>query len=185
MRKLPPSLECPVDNLLIDITEPTLKYLHEVGCTPNHLTTFGVLFRALSMMVLLDGRLSQLLFLIVYLIGFMFDCMDGFYARRYNMCTVFGDFYDHASDTCFAALVIYYHWTHQTMYHMLANLGLLVLLAVHIGCSQLYWSESRSGSGEYLDIYKNLPYISKDWLPVTRYFGCGTYIILSSLLCCL
>jgi len=33
-----------------------------------------------------------------YLISYMFDCWDGYYARKYNMESKFGDYYDHVSD---------------------------------------------------------------------------------------
>ena len=31
-------------------------------------------------------------------VGYFFDCMDGHFARKYNMVTEFGDMYDYITD---------------------------------------------------------------------------------------
>jgi phosphatidylglycerophosphate synthase len=54
---------------------------------------------------------KPMLSVICYFISYFFDCCDGYYARKYNMCTKFGDFYDHVKDWVinflFIGLLIY------------------------------------------------------------------------------
>lgn len=56
-------------------------------------------------------RFRRILAGICFFLGYYFDCLDGFYARKYNACTLFGCWFDHLNDiitTCaFFALFIY------------------------------------------------------------------------------
>ena len=45
------------------------------------------------------------------MLGYYFDCIDGPMARKYNMVTVFGDYYDHGTDIICFTLVNYYYFT--------------------------------------------------------------------------
>ena len=97
MRKLPSSLENPIDNFIYIGVEYLSPIVYKMGLTPNMITTLGNIFTVLFVVFFLKKQyeLSALSFLVSY----YFDCLDGYVARSYNMVTVFGDYYDHISDS--------------------------------------------------------------------------------------
>jgi phosphatidylglycerophosphate synthase len=95
-RKIPAHLENPIDNGMINMSNkiaPTLKSWH---LTPNHITTISAIFGALTLYSLAHSWYA--IAGIAHIIQYFFDCVDGNYARTYNMVTVFGDYYDHIKD---------------------------------------------------------------------------------------
>jgi CDP-alcohol phosphatidyltransferase len=95
-RKIPPSLENPIDNFFIGAAETLNPALRRAGVTPNILTSLGLLAGMTSARLLARGhpRASAVL----YLVSYFFDCADGNMARKYGMVTQFGDWYDHGAD---------------------------------------------------------------------------------------
>jgi len=182
MRKIPYELDNPIDNFMLSYCgDPLMDRLYKLGVTPNMITTVGNVFRGLSVYFLYSGRKE--LFLILYVVGYYFDCLDGHFARRYNMCSKFGDFYDHISDTTFYFFLIYYVFFNSTLlespyFTRVLTLFLIMgfLMFIHIGCQQTYYGSS---GVEYMDVCKSIC-SNKDWLWWTRYFGCGTNIIFSA-----
>ena len=85
-----------IDSFILKIFDITQSYLYIMNIHPNHITTLSFL----------SGLLSCFLFYknyylssgIVYFISYIFDSIDGRYARKYNMVTNFGDHYDHSTD---------------------------------------------------------------------------------------
>ena len=77
---------------------------------------YKILFKSLidrkssgNRVLIKSGRLAfnYIISAILYLTRYIFDCIDGFYARKYNMTTVFGDWYDHISDILINLIYIY------------------------------------------------------------------------------
>ena len=88
-RKVPPELEAPVDLVLLDIAEFLRPWFHGVGFTPNGITVLSGILQFMGVWMLYRG--NYLWAAALYLIGYMFDDMDGYYARYYDMTTQFGD----------------------------------------------------------------------------------------------
>jgi len=183
MRKLPKELENPFDNVMLSMCgNEMMDNLYKNGITPNMITTVGNFFRILSIYFLYHHQ--KLFFILFYIFGYYFDCLDGHYARQYNLCSKFGDVYDHASDLIFYILLIYYIFQRSSLpnsqYFIPVTILLItfsILLLVHMGCQQIYYKSE----DEYLDVCKSLCF-NEDWLTVTRHFGCGTYILLITIL---
>ena len=64
--------------------------------TPNMITTYSFATGLLAVWALWHRRIS--LFMLLFSTSYIFDCLDGQFARRYDMCTKFGDVYDHVTD---------------------------------------------------------------------------------------
>jgi phosphatidylglycerophosphate synthase len=96
MRKINSNLENPFDNAIYIIVEYLAPYAHKFGFTPNMITTSSNLFTIIAIYYLLNYYF--VVAAILYLISYMFDCLDGYVARKYNMVSIFGDYYDHISD---------------------------------------------------------------------------------------
>lgn len=185
MRKLPAELDNPIDNVMLwCCSDSLMERLYKAGVTPNMITTVGNIFRGLSLYFLFSQATgSKVLFVILYIFGYYFDCLDGHFARKYNMCTKFGDFYDHFSDIAFWLGILYYLLFYSTLptspYYYRAMTLLIAFLGltfVHFGCQQQYID----GSGEFLDVCQTICG-RKEWLYWSRYFGSGSLIVFTAL----
>ena len=183
MRKITCDCENPLDNILINISDYMCPYAKKYGFTPNVLTTISLIFCGISVLLLINR--NYLLAAFMYLISYYFDCMDGHFARKYNMVTKFGDYYDHIADVTKVVLILYilYIIDSKKFFIIIPFLILFMFLTfVHIGCQELYYDSIESHT---LSTLKNLcPVYNKNdktsivnTLGITRYVGCGTFTI--------
>lgn len=184
MRKIPGQMENPIDNVLLYLCDQSMEFFHSMHFTPNMLTTIGNLFRFISVYCVFNDY--KLLFVLFYLLGYYFDCLDGFYARKYKMTSKFGDYYDHFSDILFNVVLVYYIFFVSTLpdqdYYWIAvilYILLFMLMNINMGCQQII--KKKEPSGELLDLFNPLC-VSPDMIYWTRYFGSGTFISVTALL---
>ena len=138
MRKIDRKYEDFFDNIFIDITEYISPFLYATGHTPNILTTYSLLLGLLSSYFLYNDNL--LVFVILYLIAYFFDCADGHFARKYKMSSKYGDLYDHGVDitkniTLFL-VVIKKYYKHITIMNVLVLILFFIIMLAHLGCTQ-------------------------------------------------
>ena len=136
--KLNPNEEHPLDILIYKVTTPLLPIMYATNHSANTITSYSFFFGLLSLYSLWTGYVG--LFVVFYLISYVFDCMDGQFAREYNMTTRFGDFYDHTTDMIVyigIAVVVF-----QKKKRPMTNTVLLILILtvsmviMSIGCQQ-------------------------------------------------
>lgn len=185
MRKIPPQYDNPIDNIFIGICDYTCGFYKNFNFTPNILTSISLLLSIISAIFFYYDyyAISALLFLLSY----MYDCCDGHYARKYDMVTEFGCYYDHISDMFKYVLfgIVMYYKSKEKLFAMLPIfLSLSFLTLIHLGCQESYTDERiRSNSLSYLK--KLCPADPEIALTYTKLFGCGTtnlfvaYVILS------
>ena len=89
MRKLPEDLEGPVDNIVYKLVEYITPTLHKLGFTPNILTSFGNISTIIFAYLMFNNKFK--LAAIFFLFAYIFDCLDGYMARSFNMVTKYGD----------------------------------------------------------------------------------------------
>ena len=182
--KIPDNSENPIDFLLINkLCEPMSNVLNKniQNITPNHITTVGLIFGIISVICLYYNKfvLSFIFFWLYYLM----DCLDGYYARKYNMVTEFGDQYDHFRDV-FVTLIIYIliftklKTTKQKVFFIIICTLFLFLSFVHLGCQ-----EKNYNTIEKEDFLSKIKFLCLDEknIKYTRYFGSGTNILVISL----
>lgn len=150
MRKLPASLENPLDSLLMDVADAINPALRRLGHTPNAITTYSASSQALALWALHRGHVGA--FAVLWLLGYFWDVADGNYARAYGMTSRFGDLYDHLTDWLGVGGLAWVVWTRYDLrrappWFFLATSALLVLNVVHVGCQQVV----AGGKGETLD----------------------------------
>ena len=124
-RKLPNHMECPFDTILYTVIEPLSRFFHILNFTPNMLTTISTIFGAMSFYFLYKRK--EGFFVISFISYYLFDCLDGYYARKYGLCSKFGDYYDHIKDFIVAFLVIgliFYRLHKSRNYKAMILLGL-------------------------------------------------------------
>ena len=81
----------------------TVETWHELGATPNVLTTLGVITSIAALYSMYVGSFHSVLLFAV--LRWYFDYADGILARKYNQVTTFGDYYDHANDLIFIIVI--------------------------------------------------------------------------------
>jgi phosphatidylglycerophosphate synthase len=125
-----------VDVYLLRFTKQALPLFYATGHTPNVLTFYGLVLRLLAAFALTKASLG--LFICFWLLGYLFDCMDGQFARMYKMTSDFGDFFDHMSDlVVHIVLIVVVYWRYRTPWVTLGGLLLfLILMLMHMGCQQ-------------------------------------------------
>ena len=165
------------DNFINNLSIMLIKFFRILNFTPNYLTTIGNIFGILCIVCLLYKK--YYLAVIFYLMRYLFDAMDGLYARTYNMETKFGDNYDHISDYIFFTLTslifllkidFTYNFAFKIFYIMLS-----ITSAMHLGCIENYFINTKN-SNKHLPLLKILcP--KKISIHFIKYFGPGTFII--------
>jgi phosphatidylglycerophosphate synthase len=97
MRKIPSEYENPFDNYIINFADYTLPYVYNGGFEPNTITSLSCISCIIVIILLFQAKYYLAAFFLI--VSYFFDCLDGHLARSYNMVTVFGDYYDHISDS--------------------------------------------------------------------------------------
>ena len=108
MSKLQPHQEHPGEVLCYRFAEAVSPFFKRLGFTPNGLTTIS----NVGALMALYGAANRMttLFVLGYAIKYLFDCADGYFARRYQMTSRFGDLYDHVSDLLFVLGLLWLLW---------------------------------------------------------------------------
>jgi hypothetical protein len=118
--------ECLSDNYIFyPIASKLLEPFHKLNLTPNHITYLSTFFTLLSIYYLHNNMKTHTI--ISYLIGYILDCADGSYARKYNMKSQYGMVIDSASDMVSNEILILY-----LIYKYGFNRKILLLLCVSL-----------------------------------------------------
>ena len=185
VNKLPDIYECPVDVWLLRFIDTHLAWYYHEGFTPNTVTTVSILVGMLSAFVIYHQQFA--LGAVLFILAYYLDCVDGKLARKYNMVTAFGDFYDHFGDVLKFILVSYalYHNNNKKMspsQHTFKTIiiGLTCFLFLQIGYQETLYA---AGDSSTLCMFKTL--VSVDSRPersiqLTKYLGQGTFVVLFS-----
>jgi phosphatidylglycerophosphate synthase len=175
MRKIISGHENPIDNVLLQIVDKTEKYHRALDLTPNHLTTISLLFGILGAYFFYNN--NKKIAIIFLILAYYYDCMDGHYARKYNMTSEFGDYYDHVSDFFKFGLLFYVmHKLNPEKFMKILPFIIIfgLILGVHMGCQEK--NSNHTSVQPVLDKLKNMCH-NKNWIEFTRFFGCGTQVL--------
>ena len=172
------------DLYLLRFIDTHLHIYKQLNLTPNIITTFSLISGLTSgyMIYKKNFKSAGLLFFLAY----YFDCVDGKFARKYNMVTKFGDMYDHFSDVFKFFLVIFLLYKNNSK--KFARTGIIIILLIflclyQISCQQAIYEDTNNNSeSPTLDYFKP----SKESCLVniyhTKYFGCGTAFVFTSII---
>lgn len=182
VRKVPKYLENPFDDLFLNTADFSVDLLYKLGFTPNGVTTLSLLF---GVFCIIEFRRSRYISSsIMYLISYYFDCLDGHLARKYNMVTEFGDYYDHIKDYIIGGIV-FYHLFYE-YFNLDTNWKYLIILlpifaissVVHFGCQEVYYQYSTP----LMDSLRGVCIVQTkeeavEVMKYTRFFGIGSLTI--------
>lgn len=177
--KIPSSQENPFDVYNISLVDKLCPTFKSLKFTPNGITTLSLIFGLLSLLFL--WNYNVLGFGICYYISYLFDCLDGHYARKYNMVSKFGDLYDHIKDVLvvigiFTILYLRYKKKNNVWRNfILLTIGMTLFMNAQLGCQEKLYPKNESDT---LKFAKNLcPGSPTKTIQITKWFGCGTWII--------
>lgn len=189
MRKLPKNLDNPIDNILVDVADIISPFLKTLDMTPNAITTVALILALFSINSFVNHEYKTAA--IFFFLSYFFDCVDGHFARKYNMVSQFGDYYDHAVDifkgVVIYSLLFYTLYINDQILVIIILILLLGLLFVHLGCQEKYVEATNNKiSSEALSGLKLLcpdQYNCKDKnvMQWTKFFGCGTAVLVTTL----
>lgn len=183
VNKLPYDYECPIDVLLLKFIDTHLDVYYNLGFTPNMITTLSILLGILAAYMIKQGNFNSAALLVI--ISYYFDCVDGKLARKHNMVTVFGDYYDHFGDMFKFIVILYALFNCQVdiTYHHFNFIGILIgisiILCIHLGYQERIYNNNNTDS-QFLFLLKLFTIFDKNpeyTISYTKYFGCGTLIV--------
>jgi phosphatidylglycerophosphate synthase len=180
MRKIPNHLENPIDNLVYVLVEFLAPYCHMLKMTPNFITTLSIISGLSSAYFIFTYKFG--LSAIFYTFAYIFDCLDGYVARKYNMVTKFGDMYDHFGDIIKVIMIIIafcYVNTTLFLYFLPILLYLFFMSCMHLGCQENHYKLLES---DWLNGLKLLCSVKNEKelhakMMYTKYFGVGTFTL--------
>jgi phosphatidylglycerophosphate synthase len=186
-RKLPPHLECPTDNLIYEIVDVLNPIAKDLGATPNILTTISGIFGIFAAMATWHGSFAWAA--VYFMLCYLFDCMDGNFARRYDMVTEFGDYYDHVKDALvLTLLVLTFLFQSAVRIPVIMRIVIIAAMAlaftaslVVIGCQELYYDKHHESAS--LKVFHCLCGDDvESHLHEMKWFGCGTASVIVAIL---
>jgi len=183
-RKFPRNMENPIDNLIIDIGRKTYPFYRKLNLTPNLLTFISLILGLLSsyLFVIKNYRLSAL----TYFLSYIYDALDGNYARTYNMATTFGDYFDHIKDLIVNIIFIvdfikYTNYSNDKLIIIIiVTIILFLTLSIHLGCQEQWVKKNDPNQvSGYLTSVTKILHIGNctDYIHILKYFGCGTFAL--------
>jgi phosphatidylglycerophosphate synthase len=191
VNKIPNCLDNPIDVELFKNIDIILPILNKLNLTPNHITAVSLVFGIFASYFLYYDK--YLLSALTWFLAYYFDCADGKMARQYNMGTKFGDYFDHFSDTFKTILLIYIIYLKLKDKRKSKLLILIfaliiinfILVGSHFGCQEKITNDNNND----IDVSETLAFTKKliitdcyTQMKYTKYFGCGTVMVIISLL---
>jgi hypothetical protein len=177
-RKMNTKYENPIDNILLNIAIIMNTYLYKLNFTPNILTSISLVLSLIGIYYIYNKyyRIGAILIFV----GYFFDCADGNFARKYNMVTKYGDYYDHISDLTKIIILYIVILTsklkkNNKIIFMIVNIIFVILFNIHMGCQECIYNSDSSKSST-LDFTKKMCPDPK-YITYTRYVGCGTFFL--------
>jgi phosphatidylglycerophosphate synthase len=179
VNKIDSIYECPFDVYLLKFIDTHLDFYYKNGFTPNMITTFSIIFGLLSMYFIFNNNYKIASFL--FLIAYYFDCVDGKLARKYNMQTTFGDYYDHFGDIFKIIIIIYaLYKTNPPQFNEIKMLLIILalLMFIHLGYQEAIYNTNESPTLSFSKYFADKDDNPRRTIQYTKYYGCGTFVLL-------
>ena len=176
--KIAESQNHPFDVFLYKIIRYITPTFKKLNFTPNFITLLSLVFSVIGIYLFYKQTLLPLAAFLL-LVGYLCDCWDGYFARKYNMVSRFGDYFDHGSDIIKYILYIVVLFklkrnNEHFIKYMIAIGVLSFLLLIQLGCEEKIYN--KSNESETLKLTKLLcP--NKKMIHLTKYFGAATLMI--------
>ena len=188
-RYIPLNYENFIDKYIVQYCKVFYPFFKKLNFTPNTLTTFSLVLGLLTCYTFYKKKYK--LSAILLFSSYIFDVLDGDYARKYKMVTKFGDYYDHIKDlivySCFAIIFIIFNRYSKKNLIIIIIISCLFLLSIlfNLICKMKYIEkgnkEHRSHTFKYLaDL---IPIINCDKImSYLRYFDAAAFVLVITII---
>jgi phosphatidylglycerophosphate synthase len=192
MSKLEEHQDHPLELVCYQFAEKISPFFRQLGFTPNGLTTISNVGAVMCLYGVYKKK--PILIAVGFVIKYLFDCADGFFARKYKMTSKWGDKYDHYSDWIFSVLLLWVLWTKTSFqywafpyrgYIIAVFLFLGFMTWIHTGCQEAIQLEKNGETSETLSFSQKACPHPHQFIKVTRWFGSTIVPALFVLLCLL
>ncbi len=181
MIKLPKELENPLDIILYNIADKVSPFFYKLKFTPNIITTLSNILCIISIFFIYKKNYK--LAGIFYFISYFFDCLDGFYARKYKMTSEFGRIYDNISDIIKISIILMIIIVNIRKSKIKISILCIAILLVYLNtaCVGKYLNTT------YILVDNNMCNIidnkkAEKGLEYSKYFGHGTFNLILAIL---
>jgi phosphatidylserine synthase len=187
--KLPEYYDDPIDifyKKYIDLLNPHFK---DAGMTPNMITTLSFLFGILTCYLYYN---SYYVFAgLSYIVSYFFDVMDGYFARKYNMGSVFGSYYDVISDWLITITLSIMFFNNNKI-KINTKLIVFILIALitsvciyHVSCQEKYIKSKNQKVINVPDAFVYNKCYNFENMKYTRFIGTGMTALIFAMTICL
>jgi len=155
-----------MDNyVFFPLSDLLVSPLRNVGLTPNGVTLISSIFQLYTIVLLSVGKVEYAC--ISYIIGYLFDCIDGNMARKYNMGSKYGMALDMVSDNITnLSLILYIIYQKGINIYIIGIILFTYLLSICTGINEAISSHNVSKSDNFLakkqNEFKNESYFISD-----------------------
>ncbi len=179
--KIPNEYENIVDLNIMKFINSHIHIYKKLGFTPNKLTIMAMITAILTLYLIHKKEYKYAA--IFFLISYYFDSADGKFARKYNMVTKFGDYFDHGVDTLkYILIIIFLYKDDPEKIKRIVPLVAFILLicGFHILVQETLFEKEKNKS--IIGIIKLNKQFAENNLYLIKYFGCGTGHLLFALI---
>ncbi len=94
----------PLENIYYKVADNVSPIFYKLKFTPNIISYFSFYFFLISLMFLFNGL--PIIFVLIFNLSYFLDCLDGQFARKYNLSSKFGCYLDHSLDIIKSVIII-------------------------------------------------------------------------------
>jgi len=182
-RKLPSDLENPIDDVMLNVITRIHPLFRSLGFSANGITVLSGIIQLAAVYCLWNG--AYIASAILYIIGYFFDVMDGWYARYYHITSDIGDMLDHGKDIIVHILLIaviiasdFPMW--WKLGFVVTFVGMMIINSVYISCQEAYYNKRYEGASFLMLSSLCTQEDAVDRLRMYRWFGPGTCVTASA-----
>ena len=170
--------ENPIDKILYYSIEVISDYFYLLKITPNIITFIGLISGLVSAYFLYEKKIIYSI--ILWIISYYLDLLDGYIARKYNQGSTFGGWFDHISDVIKILVYIYVLFLHKK-FNLIYILILLTIIGItNTSCRTKFLKREQNKNDSLFLIQKLCP--DGNYVKYTRYWGEGCIALISPIL---
>ena len=179
--KIPYEYENIIDLNIMKFIDTHIHIYKKLNLTPNKLTLMALITALLTVYLIYKKQYKYAAFM--YLLSYYFDVADGKFARKYNMVTKFGDYFDHSVDfiKIILLIVFLYRDNPKKFIKLIPLITFIILISsFHILIQETLFENEENKT--VLGFIKFNKKFAENNLYLIKYFGYGTSNLLIALI---
>mgnify|MGYP001355000186 CR=1 FL=1 len=166
-----------IDTVLETISYPLNTLFYNLGMTPNMVTFLSLVVALFGAYLLYKNY--YLAWAFCWMISYLLDVADGQMARRYNMVSEGGDYFDHISDNIkmiVLLIVLFFKMPFRSflLFLLVGIIPMALMIIISLGCQQKIYERENPEEKEKETLDKLewfCPFPESTQKAITRWFG--------------